>query len=203
MSPLSARWVGLVLQVGPLALAAGAATLGGAHWLSTTLPKGMHFPLLLVVALAYLAFLLNRSRSLWGAVCLLFFAGSLGASGVVWVATLRTTAWGRAAAISAMLVLLAFALGRWILSPNLLLWGAAKAALWIYLLGWPVLLITRLGARVLRTWAVCGLSAFVLLAAKKGQDLHPEGPISVPELAGDFYLIGLNMSLALMILLPN
>ena len=190
------------LQVLPVSLMAVAATLIGA---ALQVDRAWQLPLLLVGLLLFAAFVTFRRASGWNLALLLALAVVAGV--VLGSAFGDGQELGPVGALVLTFVLLAVAalIGSVLRSRlrrvGFLLWTMA----WVYLVGWVVSVPLDPAAELRAAWAGAGLAIFLCLAVVYFSRLaigEPGRGLAVAP-GSDLYLVGLNVAIALRILLHS
>jgi len=182
-----------VLPLYALALvltAAGAIPLGG------YVPSGWQTALVILALLAFAALMTFRRARAWPTILLLILALIAGALVRLMLPEVRLH-WPWALVASIGIPLFGVPLG-WKVGTRLgsVGWGTWAAA-WIYILGWIAWQLLGQGAVMRRYWGIAGLIVFSALTTTWSSSL-PGRPPHEPEgsMAGELYLIGLNLGIA-------
>lgn len=196
----TAVWLGLSVQVLPLAAAAIVVTgLGAFRW-SSPQRVPQQVPLLVGVGIAYIVYLLTRDHGPYGVPALLALALLVGLAGGGWLSAATTDRiWGLLGEVGCLLVL-GIGLGRWRQLGGRLPQRPLLVAGWIYLAGWILLALSGSVGLAGRAWALFGLALLTLLSMAWSSRLGSESNLQVVQSAGDLYLLALNMAIARLIL---
>ena len=194
-------WTFAATILPPLLAALIASGLGGAA-LSPRITTGSVVPLTLFGLLLFVAMVTFKRARGWNAALLVAF--SFVAGGVVnWLFEDRIGGTWLGAVSAAILILAISApVGRRI-GPRLVGIGAWLWLLsWVYLFGWVVVAVLRPPPSWIRAWAIGGLVVYAGLSATwfAGLDPEQEDP-SGTAWAVDLYLLGLNLAIAVRVLM--
>jgi hypothetical protein len=193
-------FLAFALQVLPVSLLAFAATALGAL---LRLDERLRLPLLLLGVLLYAALMTFRHTPRWNLVILLALAAAAGALLVSVLGSNQGAAWGPGVGLSLGIITLSLSLGRALRGRFRRAGKALWILAWIYLAGWLLLLALEPALWLVTVWAGAGVAIFggliVVWYAQLGA-MESARSLAVPQ-GSDLYLLGLNIAVALQMLL--
>ena len=196
-------WALFGIRILPFTLLALAATGFGMRVLSPHVTPAMRLPAVILVLLAFIAYLTFRQSKAWSLALLIGLTMGAGCL-LSEISALHTGAWAKPLGLAALVVSVAALISR-ALRDRLAWAGAGFYALsWVYLLGWPVLNLLQVSRLITTCWALGGVVIFAGLACFWFSALPRRVETSTgPSLAGDLYLLLFNLSLGIGVMLEG
>ncbi|NIS82215.1 MAG: hypothetical protein GTO14_18870 [Anaerolineales bacterium] len=190
-------WMRFVLQILPITGLAMVSTVVGLFAMPVEVGFRLEIPLLLLGLLLFVTMQTFKNESGWNVTLLLGFSLVVGAILSVMGGVDSSRGW--IFAIGGMTFILASAalVGRFLRGRFAVLGVGLWMSSWVYLFGWGAIALLHLEESLLAIWALAGLVIFAGLSVVWFAGIADRArEDTVPALAMDLYILGINLAIA-------